>query len=182
MRRLLPISTLSLVLLLAGTVEAQPPATTLETRTALDGKLSLLVPQEFTLMSREMISKKYPRGNPPSLVFTNTQTTINVALDHNAFRVTVDELVKAKQAIRDAFAASFPTAQWFRDEVRSIKGRQFFLLDVRTPAVDTDVRNILVGTSYEGRLLVITFNVTKALEETWVPIGNRIIESVALKP
>jgi hypothetical protein len=170
-----------ILLFLICTVAAQAPTATLETRTALDGKIRLLVPADFTPMSEEMIVKKYPRANRPTVVFTNAQTTVNVALDHNAFKLSDSELPKAKQAIRGGLETAFPTAQWFRDEMKTINGKQFFLLDVRTPAADTDVRNIMVGTSFEGRLLVVTFNATKALEEAWLPIANKIIESVALK-
>jgi hypothetical protein len=181
MRHHLPASTLCLSLLLVYLVEGQAPEPVLETRTALDGRLSLLVPKEFTLMSEEMILKKYPRANRPSLVFTNTQTTINIALDHTAFKVGIEELPKAKQAIRGGLETSFPSAQWFRDELKAINGRQFFVLEMRTPAADTDIRNLMIGTSLEGRLFVITFNVTKALEGTWMPIGNRVVESVQIR-
>jgi hypothetical protein len=181
MRQLGQAAILCLLVWAGVGLDAQGPPSTLETRTALEGKLSLLVPKEFTLMSNEMLLKKYPRPNPPSVVFTNAQTTVNVALDHNAFKLSVDELPKAKEVIRGALASTFPTAQWFRDEMTSINGRPFFLLEVTTPAADTDVRNLMIGTSLDGRLLVITFNCTKALEQTWLPVGNKIIASATLK-
>jgi hypothetical protein len=167
--------------LVVAALTAQTSPVTLETRTALDGKLSLLVPKEFTLMSQEMILKKYPRANRPTVVFSNVETTVNVALDHNAFKLSAAELPKAKQVIRGGLETAFPSAKWLRDELKTINGRQFFVLDVITPAADTDVRNIMAGTSFEGRLLIITFNVTKALADVWAPIGNTIIESATLK-
>ena len=38
----------------------------------------------------------------------------------------------------------------------------------------------MLGTSFEGRFLLITYNTTQDLEEEWMPIGNEIIASVAI--
>jgi hypothetical protein len=38
----------------------------------------------------------------------------------------------------------------------------------------------MVGTTLENRLLLVTFNCTRALEEAWLPVGKRIIESIQL--
>ena len=75
----------------------------------------------------------------------------------------------------------YPSAEWFRSEIRTINGRQFFLLDLRTPAIDTEVRNILLGTSLDDRFLLMSFNVTKELEKEWLPTGNKIVESITVK-
>jgi hypothetical protein len=166
------------LLVLSLTVRAQAP---LERKTALDGKVSLLVPTDFTVMSEELLQRKYPTANRPSLVYTNAKTTINIALDHKALRLAEDQLGAALESVKSTFKSSYPTAVWFRSEIKPINGRQFFLVDVRTPAIDTEVRNILAGTSFEGRLLIVSFNATKALEAEWLPVGNKIIESITLK-
>jgi hypothetical protein len=54
-------------------------------------------------------------------------------------------------------------------------------MELRTPAIDTEIRNIMLGTSLEDRLLLISFNVTTELEGEWLPTANRIIESVRVK-
>lgn len=58
---------------------------------------------------------------------------------------------------------------------------KFILFDFRTPAIDTEVRNIMLATSLQGRLLLISFNCTKELEGKWLPIGYQIVESIQLK-
>jgi hypothetical protein len=39
----------------------------------------------------------------------------------------------------------------------------------------------MVGTSLEGRMFVVSFNAAEALEGEWMPIANRIIQSVEVK-
>jgi hypothetical protein len=160
-------------------VRAQAPV--LETKSLLEGRVTLLIPRGFEPMSAELLVRKYPSANRPNLVYSNAATTINVALEHTVHRIQPAQLAAAHQSIRTTFSSAYPSAEWFRSEVRAINGRQFFLLDVRTPAVDTIVRNIIVGTSLDDRLLMVSFNVTKALEGEWLAAGNRIIESITVK-
>jgi hypothetical protein len=180
LRALTVTLTLLLTLVVCAQLGAQSRPPALERRSVLGGKVSILLPVEFAPMSAELIQKKYPSANRPSVVFSNKQTTVNVALDHTAHRLSIDELAKAQESVRSAFKTSYPSAQWFRDEIKTINGRSFFLVDVRTPAIDTEVRNIFVGTSLDSRMLIITFNVTKALEAEWVAIANQILESITI--
>jgi hypothetical protein len=178
----LRISFFAAVLLVAcstGAVSAQQPV--LERKTLLGGKVSLLMPREFTPMSEELMRRKYPSSYRPGLVYTNAGTTINVALDHTVHALPANQLSAAYESMRTAMKNAHPTAAWFRQEIRRINGREFFLMEMRTPAIDTEIRNIMVGTSLDDRLLMITFNVTKALETQWLPTGNKIIESIAVQ-
>ncbi len=76
------------------------------------------------------------------------------------------------------FKRLHPSAVWFQSGLTTINGRAFFLLDLRTPALDTEIRNLMVGTSLQGRLLLITFNVTKQREARWLPTAQKILTSI----
>jgi hypothetical protein len=161
-------------------VFAQTAKILLEEKRLLDEKLLVSIPQSFGPMSEEMLRLKYPSERRPTLVFTNQSGSVNVAINHTANRITLEQLPELKNQMETMFKNLYPSATWFRNEMVEINGRRYFLLDLRTPAVDTEVRNIMAGTSLEDRFLIITFNATKALETTWIPIGNQIIQSVKI--
>jgi len=169
-----------LAILLAG-VQLSAQETALERKVVLGGRVSVLLPHDFLPMSQEMLNVKYPSSNRPSLVYTNPRASINIALDHKALSLPADQLAAAHKSVTSTMKNLYPSAQWFRDEIRNINGRPFFMIDLRTPAVDTEVRNIMLGTSLDDRLLLISFNVTKALEKEWMPTGYRIVESIVVK-
>ena len=75
---------------------------------------------------------------------------------------------------------SHPTAQWYTSEMTELNGHAAFLLDFRSTAVDTKIRNMMIGTILEERLLLISFNTTRELETTWVPIGAAIVQSIKI--
>ena len=166
------------VLVLLGPVIAPAWAVNLETRQVLDGKVSLVLPVTFEVMGEAMMSIKYPSERRPTLVFTNPDGSVNVALNHTDNRASLGDIPAVLDAVVGMFNNLYPSAQWYRSEVVQIGGRPFFLLDLRTPAIDTEVRNLMAGTSLDGRLLFVTFNVTRELEEAWLPTGEAIIRSI----
>ncbi|MFY9610990.1 MAG: hypothetical protein WAU45_20560 [Blastocatellia bacterium] len=127
-----------------------------------------------------MLKLKYPGERRPTLVFTNESGSVNVAVNHTNNKITPTDVPQFQKQMERLFRNLYPSATWFRNELTQIYGRQCFLFDFRTPAVDTEVRNIMLGMSLDGRLLIITFNATKGLEESWIPVGDQIIQSVKI--
>jgi hypothetical protein len=150
-------------------------------RTLLGGRLSILVPNSFTQMSEEMLRVKYPSERRPTIVLTNPEGSVNVAVNHTSNALPPSQLRQAHTAMETTFRNLYPSAEWNRSEIVTLKGRSYFVLDLRTPAIDTEVRNIMAGTSLDDRFLIITFNCTHELEPQWAGIGKRIIESVRLE-
>jgi hypothetical protein len=152
----------------------------LEEKSLLDGRLLLSIPKSFGPMGEYMLKLKYPNERRPTIIFTDESGSVNVALNHTSNRITPTDVPQLRKQTEGVFKRLYPTATWFRNELKEIGGQQCFLFDFRTPAIDTDVRNIMIGMSLDGRLLIITFNATRALESRWVPVGNQIIQSVKI--
>ena len=155
--------------------------TVLERTQLLDNKIEMLLPEGFEPMERELVEQKYPGPKAPTLVYSDDRGTVNIAVNHTKDRVSAVQLPFAHIFFVAVFKSQFPSAKWFRNELTTINGREFFIFDVRTPARDTDVRNIIAGTSLDGRLLIVSFNVTKEREADWLPTGNKIIDSIQIK-
>lgn len=168
-----------LTLVACSSLHAAEPV--LEEKSVLGSRVSLLIPKTFTLMSEEMLRAKYPSERRPTLVYTNERGSVNIALNYTKNRMPANELAPFHKSMEGSFKKLYPSAEWFRSEVRKINGREFFVMELRTPAVDTEIRNIMLGTSLDDRLLLISFNVTKELEKEWLPTADRIIGSVKVK-
>jgi hypothetical protein len=169
-----------LVTALAGHVlHAAEPA--LQRRSLLGGRVSILMPADFTPMSAGMVAVKYPVGSPPSHVYTNADSSVNLTLNHTPLPVKLDELGMVLESLMTHFKTTYPAAAWFRSEMRTIQGRPFALVELRTTLGVAVRRNIIVATSLDDRLLMITFNVDTTIEAQWLAAGNRIIESIGVK-
>ncbi len=155
--------------------------TSLGTRLLLGGMVEMLVPTAFQPMPEEILKLKYPMERRPTLVLSNNVGSVSLALNHTRDRLPSTELAEAHRAFDRMFRNMYPSAHWFRSELASLNGRQFVVLELRTPAIDTEVRNLMVATSVDERLLLITVNMTKELEGAWLDVANRMIRSIVVK-
>lgn len=166
-----------LVALSAVSVRAQAPAELVE-HTALGGRVRLLAPAGFGLMREEMIQRKYPTQQRPTEVLSDERGTVNVALGHSQAVVTPQQIPVIHPAMEARIRSTYPSARWNRSEVVERDGRSYVYMDFWSPTADGEVRNIMVATSVDGRLLVVSFNATRELEAEWGPLGERIMGSI----
>ena len=147
-------------------------------RTALAGKVSLLVPEAFGPLKPEIMDVKYRREGRPTEVLANERGTISIAFGHTPHALSPAQVRHIHPLMERQFKTTYPTARWNRSELVEREGRTYFLLDFWAPALDTDIRNIMLGTSVDGRFLLVSFNVTRELEKEWGARGERIMSSV----
>lgn len=182
--------------------------------TALDGKVSLLVPAGFKPFSQDMLELKYPSSRRPTQVLGNPTGTVTLAFNHTRHAVQPSQTklhtaIKLRQMVMDAVhgerqripwqrcvavqtsqigeqhtqLSKFPRIrpQWIRDEVIEQNGVSFIVLELIMPAIDTQIHNIIYGTYVDDHLLMVAFNTTEELSETWLPIGRKIMASIAIR-
>ncbi len=153
----------------------------LQPKTVIDEKLTLLIPQDFSLMDEETLSLKYPSERRPTLVYTNESGSINVAINHTKDRMPQSEIGAFHKQMDGMFRNLYPSATWFKSGVIDINGREWLTLNLRTPAIDTEIRNIIVATSVEGHMLLVSFNVTKEQEDKWLEPAEAIVQSLRVE-
>ena len=159
MKRTPPVIVAICVLLAAATSFAQ----TNTNRTAvLSGKASLILPKGFELMDKKTIAVKFPRGNPPKEVFSNERgkTSIAITVSENA-RLPPDKLPEFRKYIESVMERMIPGLKWISREYTEIDGRKWARLELMSNAIDTDIHNIILITSFEGMPLMFNFNSIK---------------------
>ena len=172
--------TIRAILVISLAIFAPTPALAqdLAPRTFFDGRLTMLVPVGFEPMSEEMLSFKYPHQRRPTLVLTNPGGSVNVALNHTQNKVLNDQVPEMHQAMDQMFRRLYPSAEWNRSETGQRDGMRYSTLDLVTPAIDTEIRNIILAVSLDGRMLLISFNCVRELEAKWASLGQQIVDSV----
>lgn len=183
MKSVAPTHRLLAALTIAGSTLAATPApdTVLTERSAYDGAVIFSVPQSFSVMSEQMLRLKYPDQVPPEVVYTDATGSVNLALSLPDQEMDPEQLAEAHKALDAALRSAYSNATWYRSEVFERDGRRFFVLDLTTPAVDSEVRNVILGTAFRGKLLVVTFNVASELEPAWIETGQKMLASLKIK-
>jgi hypothetical protein len=162
-------------------VSATFPEIKLELKSLLNDKVELKIPADFEIMPDEMIRTKYPSSNRPALVYTNKSGGINVALNLTPHEANQDLISSYKDNFVLTFKDAYPSADWKDSGVKKINGRKVGFLELVTPAIDTEIYNLVFFTDLEGKLLLCTFNCTKKNSREWVPVAKEIMNSLKIK-
>ena len=147
-------------------------------QTVLDGTLTLKLPSGFEPMSSQMLQTKYPGANRPTLVYTNSTGSINIAINHTQNAVQPDQLKQLHQALDSATRQQVPDNNWRFSGFQTYAGREWVQLEFLSDAAGTKIENMMVATSVGGRMLLVSFNVTQELAGDWLPVGKEIIQSL----
>ncbi len=143
---------------------------------------SLLLPKDFRPMNEEELQLKFPSERRPTLVYCNEAGTVTVAINHTKNPLLPNQIGEFHQQIDGMFRKLYPSAKWFKSELLSIQGRRWMILDFRSPAVDTEIRNVMTGTYLENHALMVTLSATQALEDEWQPPFATIVQSLRANP
>lgn len=153
----------------------------LETKSLLNNRITLKVPKEFDIMSEEMTKLKYPSERRPTLVYSNPSGGINVALNLTQSRANQQLIEPYEENLVQTFKKLYPSAEWKSNGVTTVNGRKVGYMELVTPAIDTDVYNLIFFTDVDGKLLLCTFNCTKKSISEWTPIAKEIMNSLTVK-
>ncbi|MCG8609027.1 MAG: hypothetical protein MI864_00700 [Pseudomonadales bacterium] len=147
---------------------------------ALAGKVSILAPSGFGPMSQDILEMKYPSDRRPSEVLSDSTGGVTLAFNHTNNPMKPSQVKEAHTSISSMFHNMFPSAEWIRDEVIEQNGNVFMVMELITPAIDTEIHNIMYGTSVDGRFLLASFNTTVEQSKEWLPIGKKIMSSLSV--
>lgn len=160
---------------------AEPVNTDLEKQSILDGKVEILLPTNFDIMSEEMARVKYPSDRRPTLIYTEETGSINIAFNHIASAASQQQIEAYKNNFVATFGKLYPSAEWKGSGVKEINGRKVGYLEFITPAIDTKVYNLIFFTDLEAKLLMCTFNCVVEKQEEWVMPAKKIMDSITIK-
>ena len=153
----------------------------LEKKSLLNDQVELKVPKDFGIMSEELMKLKYPSGRRPTLVYSNASGSINLALNHTQSEATQQLLPEFKDYFVQVFTNLYPSAERKGSGLKTINGKEVGYVEFISPAIDTEIYNLIFFTDLDGRLLLCTFNCTINNLEEWEPIGKEIFNSLKIK-
>lgn len=175
------IKTIGLTILTIVLTTAFTATIDLETKSLLNDKVELKIPKGFDIMSEELMKVKYPSERRPTLVYSNESGGINVALNLTQNQANQQMIPAYKDNFVQTFKNLYPSAEWKDSGVKTINGKKVGFLELVTPAMDTEIYNLMFFTDLDGKLLLCTFNCTKKSIDEWTPIAKEIMNSLKTK-
>lgn len=126
-----------------------------------DGMVSFVPPQEFSRLSEEIISVKFPEAKGPGIVYGNSRTTVSIAITYPPQRaLRPEQLPDFKSFMEPLIEKQKEGMQWLRKEFVEINGQRWIHFEFISQAVDTKIHNHMYLTSMDERVLMFNFNST----------------------
>lgn len=124
--------------------------------------ISFDAPTGFTALSKDEIAVKFPSNRAPSGVIGNARRTTTIAFELKPDKLAPQQLGEAKEALERMFERIIPGLEWKGRKIVQLQGQDWIQLEMSSRAVDTDIHNIMLVTSRDGRILIFNFNSTKS--------------------
>lgn len=141
-----------------------------------NGNFSIKLPLDFEIMTDELISLKYPNDKKPGIVYTNDDTSINVAI--NLTDIKVDSVKEYTNLVRSAFDPIYKDVEV---NIFDYESHQIGEVKLVSPADDTYIYNHMIFFTINGKLRIVTFNCTSDLQKNWKKVGEFIMNSLTFK-
>jgi hypothetical protein len=150
----------------------------LEFNLVTDDHLKILLPQSFKQMSDQELATKYPRsGSLPQEAYSNESGTVSLAFNHTSNKLSPADLPDFRQSFARQFKGTLGI-EFKGSSIKNINGRDFAILEFISPAMDTNIYNLMFLTSLDNRLLICTFNCVQSEMGKWKPTSQQILNSV----
>lgn len=135
------------------------------------------IPTTFKQLDYETINKKY-NGDVPNVVFSNDETTINIAISITENEMKNDQIESYKEYMEKMLKSNSEiiSSNYYKEGNHNIG--QIKLI---SNAVDTKIYNNMIFFSYNDKLVIIAFNCTEELKEEWQNVGDFITDSLFFK-
>ncbi|OEF99577.1 hypothetical protein BHF71_08500 [Vulcanibacillus modesticaldus] len=150
----------------------------LERNTLLNGKLSILIPKSFNIMTDEEIKQANPNIENVPIIYANKEGTVNIIFTYTTDQVTEEDITTLKDEIANNIDQIHPLAKLIEESLTDINGKVIGIVEIITPGKYTEVYSLILFTDLEERLLTINISLPKDQIGQWKPIIDQIINSL----
>ncbi len=161
-----------------GTVLVAGENIDFQEREVLQGKMWMWMPDGFGPLSKELARLKYPNENRPDVIYTNAETTVNITFSHKRETLKEGQEEEIRGYMKEIVEKVQPASEMLEvGTVEAEKGRLAWF-DFVTPAIDTDIYNLMFFSALKGRLLIGSCNCLEEDYEDWKGLFLQMLGTV----
>jgi hypothetical protein len=144
----------------------------------MNNKIQLLVPNELKPLAADVISEKYPDPNQrPSVILSDKQELVTIKIIPQPQKVNDNEVAEYKK-FHMSHMKQEDGIEWLADGVKIINGKKIGFFKVIY--TDKNTFAYLFFTSFEGNLLLFSFNCQYQLFPVWENTVEKIVNSLKI--
>ena len=126
-----------------------------------DTGITFISPDEFQEIRQDIIDIKWPQKAAPKWVVGNATASTTIAYDLKPNDISAAPLPDLMDYFKNTFDRIIPGIEWKKREIVEISGKKWIYLEMTSNAINADIYNIMLVTSYGKEMLLFNFNSTK---------------------
>ncbi|MDG1708086.1 MAG: hypothetical protein P8H03_04955 [Emcibacteraceae bacterium] len=118
-------------------------------------------PENFMEIPKNIRDLKWNSLNAPKFAIGNETASTTIAYDIKPNDISQAPLDELLNYFSSTFDRIIPGLIWHKKEIINLSDQEWVFLEMTSSAVDTDIYNIMLVTSYNNQMLLFNFNSTK---------------------
>ncbi|WP_058910919.1 hypothetical protein [Entomohabitans teleogrylli] len=149
---------------------SQPAATSI-----LGGSATIVLPQGYVKMPKELLEAKYPAAQRPQEAWyvESEGGKVSIAFSATSSAISDAQVEKFADMMKQQLSSFSPSLSQV-----TVNGRKMSRIEMLTPAADGKIYNLMQLSSRDGKLLISTFNVTEDLQVKYAKAGEEALSTL----
>jgi hypothetical protein len=140
--------------------------------------LFVTLPSEFGLMDLDTAKLKYPNEDRPGVIYADGEGATTYNFSFRDEEMDDGETEEVRDAILAVMKRLNPSYGFMAVGVTRAEGTRIGFFDFVSPAVDSDVYNLLFIFSLRGRLVLGSFNCLHADMAAWTEVNEQVLKYI----
>lgn len=146
----------------------------------LNGQASITFPDGFSQMPDEMLKVKYPQAQRPNEAWyvASENGKVSIAFSQTAQAMSEAQLPGFAEVVKKQFSPFSP-----KMTETKVNGKKVVRIEMLTPDANSPdggkIFNLMQISSINGKLVIVTFNVTEDLQDKYQQSGKAALDSLS---
>jgi hypothetical protein len=148
-------------------------------REFLDGRVKIVMPQDWEDMDNELAKRKYPYESRPPIIQTDETTTFNLTFNHTNIPLKKQDMETFIETMK-MFAGKMIKVQFVGQGQTEKEGSGLVIgwFDFISPGLDEPLYNFVFCTALDKKALIMTFNCLNSRQERWRSVAEAMMNTL----
>ena len=150
-------------------------------------RVTVSLPEEFTVMPDEGIAVKYPAARKPLGVYSSKNGQVDFSVNEKPTTFIAKDLPLVRDIYKASIMRTFSEVQFIREEIKEIDKKQMIVFEFVSTLKDENpnsnkapVKKYTIIQYYikGGKVMIFTFNAPTLLKDKWQETANKVMNSI----
>lgn len=152
-----------------------------EVKSYFEENISISLPKEFDSMNPEYVKFKYPSENRPNIIISDINAVFSFTFSLTNSLLNESEIEEFKNNMKKLLGRMNGSILFKSDGIIEINNKACGFLEFISPAIDTDIYNLMYFVSYKEKALLVGFSCPKEDSLIWEEIAKAIFRTLTIK-